>query len=464
MAKKRTFLENFKKELPMLRKKYDESKYSQKDLEFMQSLSGAVMTKSPVKSSLVLWVSFLAIAWLLLWASFAEVDEITKGSGKVVPSEQVQVIQNLEGGIVSKILIKEGQHVKKGDILIKIDDKIITSSFNEQILRLDELKAKATRLKAQMEGKSFDLNKKLKNKLTSKVCQNEQKLYTSNMKQLNKTIEMLNERVNQKQFELANLKDKIRNQVENYNLILEEIAINKPLYKKGIISKVEYLKLIREANRISSDVKANQHSIPTLKSEIKEAKQKISEEQLKFKNSSSEEYNKISAEIDRIVQKSNAIEDKVDRTMIESPVDGIVKQIFINTVGGVIKPGMDICEIVPSSKELIIEAKIKPSDIAFLYPNQEAVVKFTAYDFAIHGGLKGKVVNISADTIVDEEGDSYYMVSIKTDKNYLGTPEDRLDIIIGMTAEVDILTGKKTILDYLLKPILKAKNSALREK
>lgn len=448
----------------MLRKKYNDKKYSQQDLEYMQSLSSAVMTTSPIKSSIVLWVSFFSIVWLIFWASFAQVDEITKGSGKVIPSEQVQVIQNLEGGIVSKILIKEGQHVKKGDVLVKIDDKIITSSFNEQLLRLDELKAKAARLKAQMNGKAFYLNKKIKKKINPRVVNNEQKLYKSNMRQLNKTVEMLNEKVNQKQFDLVNLKDKIRNQVKNYNLILEEISINKPLYKKGIISKVEYLKLIREANKISSDVKADQHTIPTLKSEIKEAKQKISEEKLKFKNTASEEYNKISAEIDRIVQKSNAIEDKVDRTVIVSPVDGIVKQIFINTIGGVIKPGMDICEIVPVSKQLIIEAKIKPSDIAFLYPNQDAVVKFTAYDFAIHGGLKGKVVTISADTIVDDKGDSYYMVNVKTDKNYLGSIDNKLDIIIGMTAEVDILTGKKTILDYILKPILKAKNSALREK
>lgn len=458
------FYENFNKGLLMLHKKYNDKKYSQQDLEYMQSLSSAVMTKSPMKSSIVLWVSFFSIVWLIFWASFAQVDEITKGTGKVIPSEQVQVIQNLDGGIVSKILVKEGQHVKKGDVLVKIDDKIIKSSFNEQVLRLDELKAKAARLKAQIDGKAFHLNEKIKKKINPKIVNNERKLYKSSMRQLNKTIEMLNEKVNQKKFDLVNLKDKIRNQVKNYNLILEEISINKPLYKKGIISKVEYLKLIREANKISADVKADQHTIPTLKSEIKEAKQKISEEKLKFKNTASEEYNKISAEIDRIIQKSNAIGDKVDRTVIVSPVDGIVKQMFINTIGGVIKPGMDICEIVPTSKQLIIEAKIKPSDIAFLHPNQDAIVKFTAYDFAIHGGLKGKVVTISADTIVDDKGDSYYMVNVKTDRNYLGTIDHKLDIIVGMTAEVDILTGKKTILDYILKPILKAKNSALRER
>lgn len=446
------------------RKKYQECKHSQKDLEFMQSLSSAVMTKAPIKSSIVLWVSFFSIVWLIFWASFAEVDEITKGSGTVIPSEQVQVIQNLEGGIVSKILIKEGQHVKKGDILLKIDDKMFTSSFNEQILRLDELRAKAIRLLAQMEDKPFKIDKTLKKKINSKVLNNEKKLYISNMKQLQETVDMLKERVNQKKYELRSLKDKIKNQIQNYNLILEEIAINKPLYEKGIISKIEYIKLIREANNISSDVKANQLSRPKLKSEIKEAQQKISEERLKFQNRASEEYNKISAEIERIVQKSGAIGDKVVRTMIKSPVDGIVKQIFINTVGGVIRPGMDICEIVPLSNNLIIEAKIKPSDIAFLYADQETIVKFTAYDFAIHGGLKGRVINISADTIVDKEGDSFYMVDIKTDKNYLGDKKKKLNIIIGMTAEVDIITGKKTILDYILKPILKAQNSALREK
>jgi len=439
------------------------NRYSQEDLEFMQSLSSAVMTKAPVKSTIILWVSFLAIIWFLIWASFAQVDEITKGSGKVIPSQQVQVIQNLEGGIVSEILIKEGQHVKKGDVLIKIDDKLFSSSFNEQVVRLNELRAKALRLQAQIDNKDFKLDDSL-NEIDKKVIINEQKLYRSNMKQLNETIDMLKERVNQKKYELRNLRDKIKNQTQNYNLILEEIKINKPLYKSGIISRVEYLKLVREANQISSDIKEKQLSIPKIKSQIKEATQKITEERLKFKNRSREEYNKVSAEIDRIVQKSKALKDKVSRTLIKSPVDGVIKQIFVNTIGGVIKPGMDICEIVPSSKNLLIETKIKPSDIAFLYPNQEAMVKFTAYDFAIHGGLKGKVVNIGADTIVDKDGNSYYIVQIKTDKNYLGSNEKKLDIMVGMTAEVDILTGKKTILDYLLKPIIKAKYSALRER
>ncbi|MEA3228800.1 MAG: biotin/lipoyl-binding protein, partial [Campylobacterota bacterium] len=188
------------------RKKYQECKHSQKDLEFMQSLSSAVMTKAPIKSSIVLWVSFFSIVWLIFWASFAEVDEITKGSGTVIPSEQVQVIQNLEGGIVSKILIKEGQHVKKGDILLKIDDKMFTSSFNEQILRLDELRAKAIRLLAQMEDKPFKIDKTLKKKINSKVLNNEKKLYISNMKQLQETVDMLKERVNQKKYELRSLK------------------------------------------------------------------------------------------------------------------------------------------------------------------------------------------------------------------------------------------------------------------
>lgn len=440
------------------------AKYSQEDLQYMKSLSAAVVLKSPLKSTIILWVSFLAIVWLIVWASFAEIDEITKGNGKVIPSQQVQIIQNLEGGIASEILVQEGQHVKRGDILFKLDDTISTSSFNEQTLRIDELKAKAIRLKAQIRTKKFTHYKKEYSKIDKRVLQNEKNFYRSNIKRLSKSIRILYEKVKQKKYEYANLEDKIINQTQNHNLILEEIKISKPLYEKGIISKVEYLKLIREANKISTEVKSNKLSLPKIKSEIKEAKQKIVEEKLKFKNKSSEEYNKVTAEIQRIMQKSNALGDKVNRTTITSPVDGIVKQLFVNTIGGVIKPGMPICEIVPLSKNLIIEAKIKPSDIAFLYPNQDAIVKFTAYDFAVHGGLKGKLINIGADTIIDKEGNSFFNVSIKTNRNFLGTPEKKLNIMVGMTAEVDILTGKKTILDYILKPIIKAKNSALTEK
>ncbi|SFV75270.1 Type I secretion system, membrane fusion protein LapC [hydrothermal vent metagenome] len=440
------------------------AKYSQEDLEYMNSLSAAIKLKSPIKSTIILWVSFFAIMWLLFWASHAQVDEITKGQGKVIPSGQVKVVQNLEGGIVSEILVKEGQHVHKGDILFKLDNTISKSSYKEQKLKINELRAKAIRLKAQINMQPFSKYKKEYKNIDKKVIRNERNLYRTNIRQLSKTLHILLEQVEQKKYEYANLKDKIKNQTENYNLIQEQIKISKPLYEKQIISKVEYLKLIREANKISAEIQSLKLSLPKIKSEIKEAKQKIIEEKLKFKNKSSEEYNKVTAQIDQILQKTNALSDKVKRTIITSPVDGVIKQLFINTIGGVVKPAMDICEIVPSSNNLIIETKIKPSDIAFLYPNQKAIVKFTAYDFTIHGGLEGRVVNIGADTIVDKKGNSFFNVKIKTDKNYLGTPEKKLYIMVGMTAEVDILTGKKTVLDYILKPIFKAKNSALTER
>jgi len=244
----------------------------------------------------------------------------------------------------------------------------------------------------------------------------------------------------------------------------DEVNLTKPLVKKGLVSEVEYLQLKRKLNGIKGDLEASKLSTPRLRSQIKEAQNKTTEIQLDFQNKAKQELNKVVAEISRIGQTNTALNDRVKRTLVRSPVDGTVKQLLINTIGGVVQPGMDIVEIVPAQDTLLIEAKIKPSDIAFLRPNLDATVKLSAYDFGIYGGLKGKLTNISADTITDKKGESYYLVKIKTKKSYLGTKEKPLPVIVGMTATVDIVTGKKTVLDYLLKPILKAKQSALRER
>ncbi len=434
------------------------------DLNFMSSISAALLLRSPVKARLILWISFVIIIWLLLWAYFAKIDNLTRGTGKVIPSNQLQIVQNLEGGIVSEILVKEGDSVKKGDILVKIDDTGLMSSFDENRLRYDELLAKSIRLQAEAYDESFRVDAETRRELPELIAY-EESLYNSNKKQLQSNLSIHEQRITQKRSEQEENRMKIKQLGRNYELIQKELAISEPLVKSGVVSEVEHLKLQRQASDIESELKSAELLEPRLESMIEEAISKREEIMLDFRNRAKEQLNEVRAEMSRLEKVNVARKDKVERTLVRSPVTGTVKQFHVNTVGGVVKPGMDIVEIVPTQDTLIVEAKIRPADIAFLVPGQKAIVKFSAYDFSIYGSLEGELTHISADTIIDDvDKQSYYLVRVKTRNSYLGDETNKLFIKVGMTADVDIVTGKKTVLDYILKPILRAKENALSER
>lgn len=441
-----------------------EKECSQGDLLYMSSLSAAVLQKSPIKSRLILWVVLGIVTWLITWASLAEIDELTRGVGKVIPSHQVQVVQNLEGGIVSEILVDEGELVDVGQILVKIDDTSFASSYEESLLHQAALRAKAVRLEAESTGRAFKMPKGEYSHDEQELLNKELSLYKSHKKKLQSDIHVLKNQKIQRQNELKEIRSKEKKLKRAHALMQKEVDLTRPMVAKKLVSKVEFLQLERRANDIQGELEEVQLSIPRIKSTIAEATSKINGAELEFRNAAKQEWNEVVSEINQIMESNEALEDRVKRTSVRSPVKGVVKQLLVNTINGVVQPGMDIVEIVPVQDNLLIETKIKPKDIAYLYPGQKALVKFTAYDFTIYGGLEGKVTHISADTIVDEEGDSYYMVRIKTDKSYLEKNGEKMEIIVGMTANVDIITGKKTILDYMLKPILKAKYNAMTER
>ena len=434
------------------------------DLNYINSVSSAMLMKTNFTTRAMLWIGAVVIIWLIVWAYYAEIDALTRGQGKIIPSHQLQVIQNLEGGIVSEILVEEGESVKKGQILIKIDDTNFISNFLENELRYNELEAKSIRLLAESTGTKFKASKEIEKK-SPDLIKHERSLYLSNKEQLNNNILIYKRRLEQKRNERTEAEAKLKQLQLNYKLIQQEVDINKPLVEKGIVSEVEFLQLQRQQSSLQGEMQAIKLSIPRLISVIEEQKNNIKEVNLKFRNTAKELFNETKAEMERLKRTNIAREDKVKRTYVRSPVDGTINQLLVNTVGGVVRPGMDIVEIVPSQDNLLVEAKIRPSDIAFLYPGQKAIVKFSAYDFAIYGSLKGELTHISADTIVDEiDKQSYYLVRIKTDKNYLGSEKKKLKLIVGMTADVDIITGKKTVLDYILKPILRARENTLSER
>lgn len=377
------------------------------DIEYMSDTSSAVLQETPTGGRLILVMALVFFVLAFIWASLAELDEITRGVGKVIPSRQIQVIQNLEGGIVKKILVREGEEVNKGQILLKLDDTRFASSMRENRVKHQTLKARAVRLKAEADEVEFEIPPDL-NALNPEVVAKEKKLYATRKQQ----------------------------HVKDYELLNKELNMTRPLVRDGVVSEVELLRLERQVNEIKG----------------------------KFRNDARTEYNAVVAEMAVLEESITALKDRYTRTDVRSPVFGIVKQLMVNTEGGVVKPGMDLLEVVPLEDSLLIEAKIRPADIAFLTPEQHAIVKFTAYDYAIYGGLDAKVEHISADTITDEEGESYYQVRVRTDKNYIGNKDDPLPIIPGMLTSVDILTGKKSVLAYLLKPVLRAKERALTER
>lgn len=433
------------------------------DLAYMSSLSQAALEKPTVKSQLVVWIILLVVIWLVFWASQAEIDKIVRGEGKVVPSSEIKTIQNLEGGIVSEIYIGSGDKVQKGQVLLKLDNTQFASSFGESELREAELNAQAQRLSAEAFGKDFRIDSSSQDTQIQNLYKREFQLYKARQKQLQTADNILVQQIEQKKLELQDALSQKKQLTRSLDLLKKEVNFTKPLVKQGIASQVDLLQLERQENEALSKLKGVQFSIPRLRSAISEARSKRMDAKEQFANDAHEQLNSILAEKAQLEKSNEALQDRVERTDIKSPVGGTVKQMFVNTIGGVVQPGSDIVEIVPDDDRLVLETKILPADIGFIYPQLKAKIKFTAYDFAIYGGLDGTVKQISADSITDNEGNSFYIARIETDKRYLGTAENPLHLMPGMTASVDIIVGKNTVLNYLLKPIIKARDTALRE-
>ena len=437
-------------------------KLTQKDYEFMSSLGGAILESSPKKIRMVIIFWAIAIVTFVTWASLAEIDEIARGSGEVIPRGENQLIQNLEGGIVEEILTYDGAEVKKGDVLIKIDNQKSESSYESNQITINALQVKVLRLKAQANAKKLVVSKKMSDEMPM-IVSNEKSLYQSNILKQESMKNTLIEQLHQKELELKEAKSSLKHLNDDKKLIDEEIAIIEPLVKRGIKSQYDFLKLKREKNGVVKEYDSVELLIPRIESKLIESKQKIKEIEYDFSIKAKEQLNEAVAKLKTLESSKDALADSVNRTVVRSPINGIVQKLHIHTVGGVVRPGADLVEIVPSDDSLLIEVKIKPSDIAFIYPSQFARVKFSAYDFAIFGSLEAKVESISADSITDEKGMTYFKVRIKTNQNNIIKDKKKLKIIPGMTVDVDIITGKKTVLDYILKPILKTKQYSFSE-
>ncbi len=434
------------------------------DSDYASDVVAAKMQGPNPKSMLLLFGIFSFFIAAYIWADNAILDEVTRGDGKVIPSSKVQVIQNLEGGILKELMVREGEVVEKGQILLRIDDTGFAARFGEIEANYLNLLGKITRLKAESEGKPMTFPPELLAE-GQQVTIREQNLYNARQAELNSQISILSQQAQQRKQEIAEINGRLAQLKSSIALVNEELAITKPLADKGIVPKVQLLQLKRELNDLDGQISASTLALPRAQGALKEANQRIEEKILNFRSLASQELSATRAEFEGVRQSILAAKDRVTRTDVRSPLKGEVKDLKIQTIGGVVRPGQDIVEIVPIEESLLVEAKIRPSDIAFLSPGQKATVKISAYDFSIYGGLPAVLERISADTIVDEKtGETFYKIVVRTDENTLKRGDQVYPIKPGMIATVDTLTGHKSVLDYILKPILKTKSNAMRER
>ncbi|MEQ6289773.1 HlyD family type I secretion periplasmic adaptor subunit [Vogesella sp. GCM10023246] len=429
--------------------------------DFAADAEWAILEQNPQRPRLFLWTIGLFITVALLWSALATIDEVARGEGKVVPTSQIQHLQSLDGGVVSKILVKEGDIVERGQLLLQVDNTRFVSSLNENQSQSLSLQAKAARLRALSDGKPFELPAQVTQQAPD-IANQEMDLYRSKQMELDANVSIARQQLTQRTQELNEARARRDQAAQGLELTQQELNVTRPLLKSGAVSEVDILRLERDVSRYRGERDMANAQIPKIQSAIAEASRKIQEVELTFRNQASTELSETMGKLGTLGAGSTALQDKVRLSEVRSPVRGEVKRLLVNTVGGVVQPGRDIMEIVPLDDTLLIETKISPRDIAFLRPGQDVFVRFTAYDSTIYGGLKGVLDQIGADSITDEKGNTFYVVKVKTDSAHLS--EKKLPIKPGMVAEVDIITGHKSVLNYLLKPVLRAKAQALSER
>lgn len=437
------------------------NKEEQEAVDFATDADLAIIRQEPLRARVLLRAIGLVILLFIIWAALARLDEVTRGDGKVIPSRQVQVLQSIDGGLVSEILVREGDVVQADQLLVKIDETRFVSSVKENRAQYLGLLAKAARLKAISDGKAFVPPPEVIKEDPEVVAQ-ERQLFEAKREEMNATVSIARQQLAQRQQELNEAQARRAQASQGYDLTARELAVTKPLISSGAVSEVELLRLERDVSRYRGERDQASAQITRIQAAIGEAQRKIEEVELTHRNDAGKELSETMSKLNSLAESSVGLSDRVKQSSIRSPVKGTVKRLLVNTVGGVVQAGKDIIEIVPLEDTLLLEARVQPRDIAFLRPGQPVMVKFTAYDFSIYGGLEGTLEHIGADTVMDDKGNPFYVVRVRTVKPGFG--DANLPIIPGMVAEVDILTGKKSVLSYLLKPVLRAKSVALTER
>ncbi|MGL4405418.1 MAG: HlyD family type I secretion periplasmic adaptor subunit [Notoacmeibacter sp.] len=416
--------------------------------------------------SMVFLLALLLFA-AVVWAALTHVDEVTRGDGRVIPAGRTQQIQATEPGVVTEIAVKVGQTVSSGDLVVRLDDTMSTSDLGEVQARSRALQAKVARLEAEQgeTGEPAFLCPKDVMESAPAVCANEEALLESRRAGFQNTAGVLEQRQLQRENELEEARANIDRIKGSLTISKRELGILAPMARRKLVAETELIRVQREVNDAEGQLKALAASVPRLEGAIEEAKLQVRELGLQFRQEAQKERTDVLAELSVLEEAERGESNRVKRTDIRSPVNGVVNRLEVNTIGSFVQPGAIVAEIVPTSVELLVEARIAPKDVAFVVPGQQALVKVTAFDFSVYGGLSGTVVNVGSDSIVDQKtGEPYFEVRVKTDKSQLERNGRTFGITPGMVCSVDVMTGRKSILHYLLKPFNKARQEALTER
>lgn len=428
--------------------------------DWVSDTEWARITQEPLRARALLYGVALTLIALCIWASVAEIDEVTRGEGRVIPSRQLQTLQSMDGGMVEEILVSEGQVVEQGDLLVRVNPIRFQASLGESQAKYLALTAEVTRLRALVAGIEPIFPPELAQK-APELMEREMRLYHSTLEELAEEQEVYTNQIEQREQELEEARAAVSQYTNTLRLTKRELEVTRPLLASGAVSDVDVLRLERQVATIEGELSRARAAVARTQAAVNEARNRRREEELAAINRWRSELSEASSQLEALTQAGEGLEDMVRQAEIRAPMRGIVQRLHVNTVGGVLTPGRDVVDIVPLDDQLMIEARIAPRDIAFIRPQQEAAVRLTAYDWDVYGSLKAHVEHISASTITDERDNTFYLVRLETEP---GGMDDELLIIPGMTAEVDILTGKRTVMRYLLNPVLKARSKAFTER
>lgn len=431
--------------------------------DFMSDLEASYNLEPSRLASIMLWTISGLVIFMVLWAALSKVEQLTRGQGQVIPSGDIQIVQSLEGGILQELLVQEGDLVEKGQILLRISDVNFSSEERGVEARTHALLAKKARLTAEAEGKPFTLSEEII-AAAPKIAKNEEALYESRQNELKNAESILDEKITSVKGQISEAEADITRMQDSAALLQKELVITREMVEQKAMSKMEELRLQRESSDIKGRINTTRERIKSLQADLKSAQQERADKNDKFRSQALGELNEVETGLTELSANLESIGDRVDRTEIRAPVSGIVNKVAVKTIGGVIEHAQRVIEIVPIDDNLKIVAKISPNDIAFLEVGQDVKVKITAYDPQRYGSLQGKLIRLGANSSSDQNGNIYFEAEVTTEKNHLGSEEKPLPITPGMVAQIEIVTGKRSILSYLAKPFTRAFNVALTER
>ncbi|MFK7791458.1 MAG: HlyD family type I secretion periplasmic adaptor subunit [Devosiaceae bacterium] len=401
-----------------------------------------------------------ALTALLLWASFTSLDQVTRGAGRVVPQLQNQVIQHLEGGIVADILVREGELVEAGQTLMRVENSFSTAELSQTRLEITAIRARSQRLEAEVADLDMVQFEQGLEAAIPNIVRRERELFASRRQSHVAEMQILASQLQQKELELSELETRWQNTQRERELVRERVESMRRLAERGAVSNNALLDEERILQQIETRLSDLLFSVPRTESAVEEIRQRMEESRLGFREAAQEDLITAAFEMSQLQEAANAMQDRSARTDVTAPVAGIVNRIYVNTIGGVVRPAEPLIELVPADEAVVVEARLSPSDRAEIWPGLPAVIKITAYEFSVYGGLNGRITEVSPDALTDENGEPYFRVRLVAEAGGFG-PD--LPIVPGMTADVDIITGERTVLDTLLSPVQNVANNALRQ-